>query len=157
MNSNMVVSISWDTMVERLLRIHRCFPFVTLPQKLNMMTSSCWATTKLTRDAMVMRSEDPNTASYCSCMPQLSLGGMIMHSPIITNRSTSITVAMLTKRDASARPKTSPIMSVTRKSTGTKKMPTDTLMPAMDMILVPRVLTMTIDATKRARRKSRFR
>ena len=122
-----------------------------------MKTSSCWATTKLISDAMVMRMEDPNTVAYCSCMSQLSLGLIAMQTLIITKRSTSIIVAMLTKRDASFLPKTSPMMSVVRNRTGTKKMPTDTRTPRIVVIFVPKVLTMTIDATNRAKSRSRFR
>ena len=65
-------------------------------------------------------------------------------------------VAMLTNLLASFLPKTSPTMSVTRNRTGTKKMPTETLIFAMLVIFVPKVLTMTMHATNRAKRKSRF-
>ena len=122
-----------------------------------MKTSSCCATTKLTSDAIVMRIEEPNTVAYCSCMSQLSFGRIAMHTLIITNRSTSMIVAMLTKREASFLPKTSPIMSVVRNRTGTKKMPTDTRTPRTVVIFEPKVLTMTIDATNRAKSRSRFR
>ena len=122
-----------------------------------MKTSSCCATTKLTSDAIVMRMEEPNTVAYCSCMSQLSFGRIAMHTLIITNRSTSMIVAMLTKREASFLPKTSPIMSVVRNRTGTKKMPTDTRTPRTVVIFEPKVLTMTIDATNRAKSRSRFR
>ena len=155
-NSKIVVSISWETMVDMLLRIHRCFPFVIFPQRLNMNTSSCCATTKLISDAIVILRDEPNTVAYCSWRFQLSLGFMAMQRLIIKNRSTSIMVAMLTKREASFLPNTSPIMSVVRNRTGTKKMPTDTRTPRIVVIFVPNVLTMTIAATNRAKRKSRF-
>ena len=79
-----------------------------------------------------------------------------MQTAIITNRRTSIMVAMFTNLLASLRPKTSPTMSVIRNMTGTKKIPTETLILAMFVIFVPRVLTMTMHATKSAKRKSRF-
>ena len=105
---------------------------------------------------MVILKEDPNTFAYSSCMSQVALGFTAMQTKIITNRRTSITVAMFTKRDACLRPKTSPIMSVIRNRTGTKKMPTETRTPKMVVIFDPRVFTITMDETNRAKRKSRF-
>lgn len=155
-NSKIVVSTSCDVIVDRLFLTQSILPFVTLPQKEKRNTSTFWDTTNEIRDAIVIRKDEPKTAEYSVCMFHVELGGMAMHTLIITNNKTSMIVDMLTNLEASFLPYTSPTMSVIRNMTGMKNMPTDTRTPRMVVIFVPNVLTMTIDATNRANRKSRF-
>lgn len=155
-NSKIVVSTSCDVIVDRLFLTQSILPFVTLPQKEKRNTSTFWETTNEIRDAIVIRKDEPNTAAYSDCISHVGLGGIAIHTLIMTNSRTSMTVDMLTNLEASFLPYTSPTMSVIRNITGMKKIPTDTRTPRMVVIFVPNVLTMTIDATNSANRKSRF-